>query len=243
MRRILLIASTLAPLTSQAVSLSDDFYLEIEPALVSDYRTRGISQTQNDPAAQLAITLQHTSGLYLGAWTSNVDFGFDTQTRQEVDYYAGWYWQATDEVSLDVGYLKYTYPKSSLYNLSDYYAALTVYGVTLGANYSNDTGSALGDDQDTLYSYVAYETALPLEIGLQLRYGRMDFKDPMYTAGDGKTSSDHHEWEVKLTRELAGLTWSLSYIDTDLSKTECASSYGFDDLCSATWVGSASKKF
>ena len=76
-----------------------------------------------------------------------MDFGFGTQTRQEVDYYAGWYWQATDEVSLDVGYLKYTYPKSSLYNLSDYYAALTVYGVTLGANYSNDTGSALGDDR------------------------------------------------------------------------------------------------
>jgi len=239
----MLLALTLAPLTSQAIPLGDDFALEIETALVSDYRTRGISQTQNDPAAQLGITLQHASGLYLGAWTSNVDFGFDSKTRQEVDYYAGWYWQATDDISLDVGYLKYVYPKSSLYNLSEYYAALTAYGFTVGANYSNDSGSVIGDDQDTLYSYVGYETALPLEVGLQLRYGRMDFKDPVYMAADGKESADYHEWEVKLTRDLIGLTWGLSYIDTDLSKTECASSYGFDDVCSSTWVASVSKKF
>jgi hypothetical protein len=35
----------------------------------------------------------------------------------------------------------------------------------------------------------------------------------------------------------------LSYIDTDLSKNQCTSNYGFDDVCSATVVASVSKSF
>ncbi|MHA6195025.1 TorF family putative porin [Pseudomonas wadenswilerensis] len=243
MRRILLLAVTLAPLASQAVPLNDDFNLDIDLALVSDYRSRGISQTQNDPAAQLGLTLQHASGLYLGAWTSNVDFGFGAATRQEVDYYAGWFWQANDDISLDLGYLQYRYPKNSEFNQSEYYAVLTAYGFSLGANYSDDAENLFGPSQDILYSYVGYETQLPLDVGLHLRYGRMDFKDPMFMSASEHFSDAYHEWEVKLTRELLGVTWGLSYIDTDLSKAECASSYGFDDVCEATLVASVGKKF
>lgn len=243
MRRIMLLALTLAPLASQAVPLNDDFNLEVDLALVSDYRTRGISQTHGDPAAQLGVTLQHASGLYVGAWTSNVDFGFDSKTRQEVDYYAGWFWQATDAVSLDLGYLKYSYPKSSLFNQSEYYASLTAYGFKLGADYSNDANNVFGEKQDTLYTYVGYETELPLEAGLHLRYGKMDFKDPMFMSANEQTSDSYREWEVKLTRDFVGVTWGLAYVDTDLSKSECASSYGFNDVCSASMVASVSKKF
>jgi hypothetical protein len=39
------------------------------------------------------------------------------------------------------------------------------------------------------------------------------------------------------------VTWGLSYIDTNLSKSECTSWYGYGDLCSATVVASASKAF
>jgi uncharacterized protein (TIGR02001 family) len=243
MRRTLLLVLSLAPLAAQAVPLNDDFNLAIDLGLFSDYRTRGISQTQNDPAAQFGLTLQHASGLYAGAWTSNVDFGFGIPTRQEVDYYAGWYWQASDAVSLDLGYIKYVYPKASEFDLGEYYAILSAYGFKLGTYYSNDAGNLFGEDQDTLYSYVGYGTTLPLEVGLQLRYGRVDFKDPMFMSAAGRPSDDYREWEVKLTRELLGVTWGLSYIDTDLSKAECASSYGFDDVCTATVVASVSKSF
>ena len=107
------------PLCSQAVPLNDDFSLLLDVTLASDYRTRGISQTQNDPALQAGATLAHSSGLYLGAWTSNVDFGGGLKTRQEVDYYAGWFWEATDAINLDLGYLKYSYPKESQFNQSE----------------------------------------------------------------------------------------------------------------------------
>ncbi|MDH4565585.1 hypothetical protein E8E95_02700 [Pseudomonas sp. BN414] len=243
MRRITLLALTLAPLACQAVQLNDDFSVQFDLAVLSDYRTRGISQTQNDPAAQAGATLIHSSGLYVGAWTSNVDYGFGLKTRQEVDYYAGWYWQATDEVNLDLGYIKYSYPKESQFNQSEVYAILGAYGFKLAAYYSNDASTVFGEDQDALYSYVGYETRLPLEVGLELRYGRMDFKDPMFWSTNGDSTDSYHEWEAKLTRDFLGVTWGLSYVDTDLSEAECASNYGFTDVCTATWVASASKSF
>ncbi len=243
MRRITLLALTLAPLACQALQLNDDFSVQVDLAVLSDYRTRGISQTQNDPAAQAGATLLHSSGLYAGAWTSNVDYGFGLKTRQEVDYYAGWYWQATDEVNLDLGYIKYSYPKESQFNQSEVYAILGAYGFKLAAYYSSDASTVFGEDQDALYSYAGYETRLPLEVGLELRYGRMDFKDPMFWSTNGDSTDSYHEWEAKLTRDFLGVTWGLSYVDTDLSEAECASNYGFTDVCTATWVASASKSF
>ncbi|MEK1842864.1 MAG: TorF family putative porin, partial [Pseudomonas sp.] len=144
-RSALTVASlVLAPLTSQALTLNDDFSLDMTLGVVSDYRTRGISQTLGDPAVQAGATLVHSSGLYIGAWTSNVDFGGPYKTRQELEYYAGYYWQATEAISLDLGYLKYDYPKEGQFNMSEVYAILDVYGVKLGANYSNDTPNFFG---------------------------------------------------------------------------------------------------
>ncbi|WLG88599.1 TorF family putative porin [Pseudomonas cucumis] len=243
-RSALTLASlVLAPLTSQALTLNDNFSLDMTLGVVSDYRTRGISQTLGDPAVQAGATLVHSSGLYVGAWTSNVDFGGPYKTRQELEYYAGYYWQATEAISLDLGYLKYDYPKEGQFNMSEVYAILDVYGVKLGANYSNDTPNFFGEDQDTLYTYLSYKIELPAEIGLDLRVGRNDVKDPAFWSANGESRDAYSEWEAKLTRDFVGVTWGLSYIDTDLSKSECASWYGYGDLCTATVVASASKVF
>jgi uncharacterized protein (TIGR02001 family) len=233
----------LVPLTTQALPLNDDFNLQISLAAVSDYRTRGISQTLGDPAVQAGVTLLHSSGLYAGVWTSNVDFGDDFKTREEFEYYAGYNWQMTDAISLDLGYIKYSYPKESQFNLSELYAILDTYGVQLGAYYSRDTPNAFGDHQSTLYTYLGYTTTLPGEVGLKLRYGHNDVKDPAFWSTRGDTRDAYHEWEVGLTHDFVGVTWGLSYIDTDLSKSECAGWYGYGDLCTATVVASASKAF
>ena len=238
-----LVSLVVAPLTTQALTLNDDFSLDINLTALSDYRTRGISQTLGDPAVQASATLIHGSGLYVGAWTSNVDFGGAFKTRQELEYYAGYYWQATEAISLDLGYIKYSYPKESQFNLSEVYAILDVHGVKLGAYYSNDTPNFFGEDQDTLYTYLSYKLALPAELGLDLRVGRGDVKDPAYWSTSGDSRESYYEWEAKLTRDFVGVTWGLSYIDTDLSKSECAGWYGYGDLCTATVVASASKTF
>lgn len=238
-----LLSLALTPLSSYAIDLSDNFKLQVDLTAASDYRTRGISQTLGDPTAQAGATLIHSSGLYAGTWTSNVDFGSNLKTRQELDYYAGYYWQATDNVSLDTRFIKYTYPKEAFLNATETVAILDAYGVQLGAYYSNDLQTPVGKGQNSLYYYLGYKTILPAEIGLLLRYGKMDFKDPMFWSESSTSTDSYREWEVKLTRDLFGVTWGLSYIDTDLSKNQCTSYYGYSDVCSATAVASVSKSF
>ena len=113
----------------------------------------------------------------------------------------------------------------------------------LGVHYSNDTPNIFGEDQDTLYTYLAYKIALPAEVGLDLRVGRSDVKDPAYWSGSGDNRNAYYEWEAKVSRDFVGVTWGLSYVDTDLSKSECTSWYGYGDLCNATVIASASKTF
>ncbi|MES2870512.1 MAG: TorF family putative porin [Pseudomonadota bacterium] len=245
----------LTPLFSaQAVELNDQFALVITPTLVSDYRASGISQTLGDPAAQLAVTLNHISGLYAGVWTSNVDFGYGTHTRQEIEYYAGYFWQISDEISLDTFYTRYEFPRDSQFNQSDVQSTLDVYGAQLGIKYVNnmkgpdiedEVGNyTVGDkDEDVLSTFIGYQTVLPGEVGFMARYEYVDYKDEVFFNAAGKGRGDYTDWEIKLTRDFAGATWGLSYIDTSLSKTECQSFTGYDDLCSATLLASASKTF
>ena len=42
--------------------------------LTSDYRFRGISQSQNAPAVQGGIDYSHSSGLYVGNWNSSISW-------------------------------------------------------------------------------------------------------------------------------------------------------------------------
>ncbi len=250
-----LVGLALSPLLSaQALELSDNFTLTIAPALVSDYRASGISQTLGNPAAQLAMTLNHSSGLYAGVWTSNVDFGYDSSTRQEIEYYGGYFWQISDDISLDTFYTKYEFPRESQYNQSDIQSTLDVYGVLLGGKYaSNMKGPDYEDeqgnvrkgkkDEDFSSVFIGYRTVLPAEIGLQVRYEYVDYKDDVFFSANGSSRADYYDWEIKLSRDFVGITWGLSYIDTDLSKSECLSFTGYDDLCSATLVASAGMTF
>ncbi|UUY08023.1 TorF family putative porin [Pseudomonas sp. J452] len=224
---------------SQAIELSRDLSLYLDAGVYSDYRTRGISQTQNDPALQGSATLSHSSGLYAGVWSSNVDFGLGSKTRQEIDYYAGYNWQINDDISLDTAYFQYEYPRQSALNYGEYFSQLSAYGAKLGAYYSDN----LGGDQSYLYSYVGYGTQLPADVTLDLRYGQVDLKDPLLLDGSGDTRDSYDEWQIKLSKELLGLNWSASYVDTDLGDSECSNYMGFDDVCAATLVLGVNRSF
>tara|TARA_B100001057_G_scaffold178931_1_gene179712 strand:+ start:3634 stop:4335 length:702 start_codon:yes stop_codon:yes gene_type:complete len=73
----------------------------------SDYTFNGVTQTDNDPAIQASLDYAFDSGVYAGAWASNVDFGDDTDF--ELDAYLGKYVQLADTVSADYGIAYYTY--------------------------------------------------------------------------------------------------------------------------------------
>jgi uncharacterized protein (TIGR02001 family) len=56
--------------------------------------------------AQLDATLLYSSGACAGKWTSNVNYGMNLKARIEHGFYAGFYGELDDDVSLDVGYFK-----------------------------------------------------------------------------------------------------------------------------------------
>ena len=57
--------------------------------LVSDYRFRGISLSDEDPALQVSLAVDHESGYYGAVWGSTLD---DTPLygALELDVYGGW---------------------------------------------------------------------------------------------------------------------------------------------------------
>jgi uncharacterized protein (TIGR02001 family) len=93
--------------------------------LYSQYIFRGMTQTDRKPALQGGVDLTHSSGFYLGAWGSNIDwlrssYGTsggvnDTYYTKggnlEVDLYGGFRTElGKSGVGIDVGVLQYWYP-------------------------------------------------------------------------------------------------------------------------------------
>ena len=242
----LALALALTPLltpSAQALELNKEFNLDLTLSALSDYRPRGISYTQGDPALQFdALLSSNSTGLYAGVWSSTVDYGYGSKVRQEIDYYAGWYVPLSERVALDLGFVKYSYPRGSGDNSSETYAMLSAYGFTLAAQYS-DNAIYGGKENSYLYSWLGYKTKLPYDIDLSARLGQVDYKDGLLFSKNGKTRDAYREWEVKFTKAFVGLNWSVAYVDSDLSKHECLYISGFEDTCSADAVFSVSKSF
>ena len=73
--------------------------------LTSDYRFRGISQTQNAPAVQGGIDYAHSSGFYVGNWNSSVSSQMYTNgSGVESDLYAGFKKDIYKGLTIDVLY-------------------------------------------------------------------------------------------------------------------------------------------
>lgn len=222
-----------------AVTLSENFELIGTVGALSEYSMRGISYTQRKPAIQATATLAHSSGVYAGVWSSNVDInGIDA--RYEADYFAGYTHQFTDKVGIDLGYIKYTFPKGTILNAGETYAVLNAYGFKLGTYYSDDYYG----DQSYIYNYIGYGIKdLPYGIGMDVRYGIADYKDPSFFSQNGSSKDSYREWEVKISKNWMTLDWSASYVDTNLSETECLQFQGDKESCSARMVVGVSKSF
>jgi uncharacterized protein (TIGR02001 family) len=81
-------------------------------ALTTDYVKRGVTQSDGDPALQLGVELSFENGFFLGAWGSTVDIsnGPAIQRDLEVNYYAGYVFDASDSWRLSAGAVAYEYP-------------------------------------------------------------------------------------------------------------------------------------
>src|SRR3546814_19383061 len=77
--------------------------------VVSDYRFRGISRSEEKVELQSSITVTHISGLYAGAWGSGLPDS-PRYGQYELDLYGGYATHITPGTYIDVGETSYFYP-------------------------------------------------------------------------------------------------------------------------------------
>lgn len=197
--------------------------------LATDYIWRGQSQTDGKGAVQASLDFAHESGIYVGAWGSNVDSTDFGGASIELDYYLGYGGSITDDISYDLGWANYTFPGNSSLDVYEWLASVSAYGFTLG--YKDTYKNA-----DNHYVYVGYDLSLPYDIGLSLHYADSNSKNG---------GVDYNDWAVTVSKDALGLGWALMYSDTNISSTECTVDIGYqnDDTCDSNVTLSVSKSF
>jgi uncharacterized protein (TIGR02001 family) len=96
--------------------------------ITNDYLWRGMTQGAEN-ALQVGIDYNNDKGFYIGAWTSDVDFG--REVDREVNLYAGWSGALVDGVlDVTVGYIKYDY-QGDAFDFEEYLVGFSSNGFTI----------------------------------------------------------------------------------------------------------------
>lgn len=146
--------------------------LSVNLSAVSDYRFRGVSQSDERPAAQASAEVASATGFYAGAWGSTTA-AYDGADI-EVDLYGG-YRARVAGVDVDAGVITYFYPGADGVSSAEFYASgAREFGdatVKLGASYTPQQAE-LGDG-DGLYLFAEAEKPIPrLPITVRGHVGR-----------------------------------------------------------------------
>ncbi len=189
--------------------------------LISDYRFRGISQTDKEFAVQGSLTVTHETGLYVSVWGSSVDDYIAAGSDQEIDLIAG-FKKTTGATTFDVGAIYYYYPGAEKifpgYNsdfLEFYGSVAQGFGpvtAKLAAFYA-PSQSALDygfGKEDNFYLNLGVSGSIPdTGIGLSAGIGRT-FTRSFLSGGIKYT-----DWSVGATYTTGPVTLGVSYVDTN----------------------------
>lgn len=215
--------------------------------LTTDYRFRGVSQSDREPAIQGSVTLNHESGFYGGFWASNLaGWGAFGGSNMELDLIGGFKLPVGEGGTLDVGLTWYMYPAgASETDFAEPYVKLSgtagplsltagvAYGPSqqaLGRWYFTGADAAAGvfndegDKGDNLYLWGDAATALPgTPVTLK---GHIGYSDGNPGLGPNATSvaptGKYFDWLLGADVTFAPLTFGVAYVDTDISKSEGA---------------------
>ena len=201
--------------------------------VVSDYRFRGISQSDQKPAIQGGFDYEHDSGLYIGNWNSSISWvGFlnsGVSAPIEMNFYGGFKKDLiAPGFASDVGVLQYYYPTVGNLttvnpNTTEIYAAQNFtagpvtgfvkfsYAVTNTFGNSNSSGSYY-PDLTVNYDTGIWGISLDAHVGYQYIAGNID-------GVSNSSQYSYTDWKIGLTKDFGGgLSGSVAYIDTNAKK-------------------------
>ena len=202
-----------------------EFTISGGATLVSDYRFRGISQTDRNIAVQGTATIAHKSGFYATFWGSSVDDYVTASGRghQELDLIAG-FKKSFGPTTVDMGVLYYVYPKTHLAGdrtSSDFVEPYFSVAETIGpvtakgtVNYAPKQKALaldqIGPKHDNLYLAGDLSASVPkTPLGLTAHLGHT-FGPSWLSIGKGYT-----DWSLGATATWHALTFGVQYVDTN----------------------------
>ncbi len=201
-------------------------------ALTTDYRFRGISQSDESVAIQGGFDIGFENGIYIGTWGSSVDFDVNDAAGEdaadgslELDYYIGWAGNIGDsDVGIDVGYYYYDYPgdEGGFGDYQEVAVGLSYMDASIGLVYSDDY---YGETDEFWYLYGDYSFAVSdaVSIGLHLGYNMID-EDGGFLSSD---EDSYLDYSVSVSYSVAGIDLSLAWVGTDLDD---------DDVFGTDWA-------
>ena len=224
-----LLAGTAA--MAQAKAPVPDYTLAYNIGVVTDYRFRGITQTNYGGALQGGIDFSHKRGFYLGAWASNVSwikqFNGANNGSWELDLYGGYKGEIMKDLSFDVGVITYQYPGNDSgaagtpgfggvtnANTTEVYGALTYSVATL--KYSQSTGTFLGFLNSSGSNYIDLSANFDLGSGFTLtpHVGRQVVK------GQAGNLGDYTDYALTLAKDFGnGFSATLAAYGTNADQT------------------------
>lgn len=239
MKRLLLALALLAGFSAAQAQTAPPAAPEVSPVtanvtVTSDYRYRGISQTNFKPAIQGGFDYAHESGFYIGNWNSSISWISDanpgTSAPIEMDFYGGFKKEFIGEgFASDFGVLQYYYPTTGLPstatnpNTTELYAAQNFtfgpvtgfakfsYAVSNTFGYANSNGSYY-PDLTANYDTGIWGTSVNAHVGYQKIAGQ--------SVVTGVPTASYMDWKLGLTKDFGGgLSGSVAYIGTNAAKS------------------------
>ena len=206
-------ATPAAP-AAQAAAAAPENTLAYNVGVVTDYRYRGISQSRLKPAVQGGVDFSHTSGAYVGAWASTIQWVKDAGGKSdlELDIYGG-YKGTAGPVSYDVGVLTYVYPSNGLAvsaNTTEIYGAGTIGPATL--KYSHALTNTFGFAGSKNSGYLDLSATFDVGNGFTL----VPHIGHQRIAGTGNGIYSYTDYSLTLTKDFGnGLAVSAAVLGTD----------------------------
>lgn len=128
-----------------------------------------------------------------------------------MDIYGGYSNEFGDTgIGYDIGMLRYIYPGTSGGDFNEAYAGLSYSYFSVGVAHSGDV---FGSSEAATYYSAGFDYELPYAIGLSTTIGYYDYDD--YADSIGSADDSATDWSIGLSKELAGLTFGLTYTDLD----------------------------
>ena len=212
------------------VAGTDSSPISANVSITNDYRYRGITQTNYQPAVQGGFDYEHESGLYIGNWNSTISWLGDQNAGLsapvEMDFYGGFRKELiAPGFASDVGVLQYYYPMKNFTgannpSTTEVYAAQNFtfgpvdgfvklsYALSNLFGWANTTG-AMYPDLTANYDTGIWGISLNGHIGFQYM--------PSQSQIDGASLS-YMDYKLGATKDFGGgLSLNASYVATNAS--------------------------